>query len=302
MYALSVEKVDTLAVCSGAFLPRFYRRFSGFVLQFALLDNYVPRHFGSFAVLLFFFLSALYGISSSGRMKNVVKTTTSSVGLMITDVYMSGNKRTAKKDVLTVLGLNAQLSIVDFDVDKARSILEQQPWIQSAVVQKIYPNQIKIAMIEREPYAIWQHNGMVDIIDRTGYVIVPFQADLVSGLPLVVGSGAQKEAQFFIQALSAYPHLHTRIRSYVRVGDRRWDIFLDNGMQIMLPEKKAIERLASLIERGVIEDLLSRNILSIDLRLSDRMTVALSDEELARYYANVKEEERILKKLKAGSL
>lgn len=235
-------------------------------------------------------------------MGSIMKDAASSVGFMVANIEVNGGKRLAEKDILKILGLDARSSIINFDVDEARSVLEQQAWIQSADVQKIYPNRVRISVVEREPYAIWQHDGVMDIIDGTGRVIVPFQAGLVQNLPLVVGQGAQDAAKLFIQSLSVCPQFRDHIRSYVRVGDRRWDVILDNGMRIMLPEKGAVERLIFLTKTGVLEDLFSRDILSIDLRLSDRITVALSDEMLERYHEAVRGEERALKALKAGGV
>ncbi|MDD9329554.1 MAG: cell division protein FtsQ/DivIB, partial [Bartonella sp.] len=89
----------------------------------------------------------------------------------------------------------------------------------------------------------------------------------------------------FIQSLSPYSQFRDRIRAYVRVGDRRWDIFLENGVRIMLPEQGAVERLVALVKTNTAKDLFSLDALSIDLRLSDRITIALSDEVLARHRA-----------------
>ncbi|WP_455465604.1 cell division protein FtsQ/DivIB [Bartonella sp. B39] len=302
MYALNVNKTNVPMVLSVSALPRLYRRFLRFMFEFVFTSIHVPRHFGSFAVLLFFFVTVLYGLLSSGRMEMIVKTVISDIGFEVTDIEISGNKRVVKQRVLEILGLDLSPSIFVFDVDRARSVLEQQAWIQSANVQKIYPNRVRISVVEREPYAIWQHDGMMDIVDSTGRVIVPFQGGLVRGLPLVVGQGAQNAAKVFIQALSAYPQLYNRVRAYVRVGDRRWDLVLDNGVRVKLPENNALERLSSLIKAGIEQDLFSRDILSIDLRLSDRITVSLSDEALERRRVAVAEEERALKVRKAGGL
>ncbi|CBI76675.1 Cell division protein ftsQ homolog [Bartonella clarridgeiae 73] len=305
MYALNVGKMGVLGALKVLLVPifrRFYRRFLRFMLQFVLVDIHVPRYFGSFAVFSFFLLSLFYGIVSSSHMDKIIRFATSNFGFVITHVDMSGNKNMTEQSILKLLELDAHPSIISFDVDKARSTLEQQMWVQSAYVQKIYPNRIYIAVVEREPYAIWQHDGVMDIIDDTGYIILPFQAGLVQDLPLVVGQGAQNAAKLFIQSLSAYSQFRDRIRAYVRVGDRRWDIFLENGVRIMLPEQGAIERLVALVKTDMVDDLFSRDALSIDLRLSDRITIALSDEVLARHRAMLMEEERILKILKERSI
>lgn len=302
VYALNVDKQNVLVVLSVPVLPRLYRRFLRFMFEFVFTSIHVPRHFGSFAVLFFFFVTAFYGLSSSGRMEMIVKAAISDIGFVVADVDMSGNKRVVKQDVLKILGLDVSPSIFSFDVDKARSLLEQQAWVQSANVQKIYPNRVRILVVEREPYAIWQHDGMMDIVDSTGRIIVPFQGGIVQDLPLIVGQGAQSAAKMFIQELSAYPQLYDHVRAFVRVGDRRWDLVLDNGVRVMLPENGALERLASLIESGKVQDLFSRDILSVDLRLSDRITVSLSDEALERRRAAVVAGERVLQARKAGSL
>ncbi|MBB6159243.1 cell division protein FtsQ [Bartonella doshiae] len=289
-------------VLSVPALPRFYRRFLRFMFAFFFIRIHIPRHFGSFAVLFLFFVTLLYGISSSGRLESMIKTVISDIGFVITNVNVRGNKHLVKQDVLNLLGLNTTPSIFTFNVDRARSILEQQAWVQSATVQKIYPNQVHVSIVEREPYAVWQHDGIVDIIDHTGRVIVPFQGGVVRNLPLVVGRGVQNSAKVFIQALSAYPKLYSRVHAFMRVGDRRWDLILDNGVRVMLPENGALERLASLVKSGTAQELFSRDVLRIDLRLSDRITVLLSDEALKQRRAAVAEEERILKAQKVGGL
>ncbi|ETS13281.1 cell division protein FtsQ/DivIB [Bartonella quintana] len=302
MYALNVDKTNVFQVLSVPVFPRLYRRFLRFMFEFVFTSVYVPRHFGSFAVLFFFLITVLYGFSSNGRMGMIAKTAVSDIGFVVTDIDMSGNKRVVQQEILRILGLDAAPSIFTFDVDKARSLLEQQAWIQLANVQKIYPNLVRISVVEREPYAIWQHDGMMDIVDSTGRVIVPFQRGVVQGLPLVVGQGAQNAAKGFIQALSKYPQLFDHVRAYVRVGDRRWDLILDNGVRVMLPEKGVFERLNSFIESGIVQDLFSRDVLRVDLRLSDRITVSLSDEALERHRAAVVAEKRVLNTRKAGNL
>ncbi|WP_375679453.1 cell division protein FtsQ/DivIB [Bartonella sp. AP7XZML] len=303
MYALNVNKTNVpMEVLSVPALPRLYRRFLRFMFEFVFVNIHIPRHFGSFAVVWFFFVTAFYGLSSSGQMAVIVNTIILDSSFVVTHVDISGNKRLAKQDIFKILKLDVAPSIFTFDVERARSLLEKQAWVQSANVQKIYPNRMRISIVEREPYAIWQHDGIMDIVDNTGRVIVPFKGEIVRDLPLVVGQGAQNAAKVFIQALSVYPEVYDRIRAFVRVGDRRWDLVLNNGMRVMLPENGALERLSFLFSSGIMQDLLSRDILSVDLRLADRITVSLSDETLERYHTTVAEEERILKARKAGSL
>jgi cell division protein FtsQ len=77
--------------------------------------------------------------------------------------------------------------------------------------------------------------------------------------------------------LDRFPELRAHVRASVLVADRRWNLWLDSGIDVRLPEfdaDKALDRLAAL-ERD--DKLLSRDITVVDLRLHDRVTVQLSD-------------------------
>ncbi|WP_336276534.1 cell division protein FtsQ/DivIB [Bartonella sp. CB178] len=301
MCALSVDQTNARVESSVFAFPRLYRRFFR-LFAFVFFNVHVPRHLGSFAVVFFFFITALYGVLSSGRAETIVAAAISNVGFAVTSVDVRGNKRVARQEILELLELDVSQSMFTFDVGKARSALEQHVWVESANVQKVYPNRLCVTIVERKPYAIWQHDGVLDVIDSTGRVIVPFQGGRIRDLPLVVGQGAQISAKAFIQALSVYPEVYDRVRAYVRIGDRRWDLILNNGVRVMLPEDDVLGGLTSLIKTGRAQYLFSRDVLSVDLRLLDRITVSLSDDALARRDAAVAEEERVLKAYKAGDL
>ena len=57
------------------------------------------------------------------------------------------------------------------------------------------------------------------------------------------------------------------------VSDRRWDLFLDNGVQVMLPEVNAQKAVTELQETDKESGLLDRDITVVDLRLPDRLVV-----------------------------
>ncbi|MHC5307027.1 cell division protein FtsQ/DivIB [Bartonella sp. LJL80] len=300
MYALSSQREGGVMASLVSVLPRLYRRFRRAVFHFVLADVHIPRHLGSLAVVLFLGSSVAYGVSAGGHTDDVVKATTSTFGFAVEDVEIAGNDRMSELDVLSALGLDGETSMIGFDANAARSVLAELPWVQSVDVQKVYPDRVRVSLVERQPYAVWQHGDQMDIVDRDGRVIVPFRPGLVGDLPLVVGLGAEVKASGFVQDVSAFPQIKDHVRAYVRVGDRRWDILLDNGVRIKLPEVDAMKRLADAVKAESAQGLFSRDVLSVDLRLPDRMTVALSDEALERRNKVVKEEERRLKAQKAG--
>ena len=99
-----------------------------------------------------------------------------------------------------------------------------------------------------------------------------------TSLPLVVGKGAETHASDFLKVVAAYPHIRDEVKAIVFVGERRWNLRLASGLDVRLPEigvTAALDRLSKLDQD---EHLLSRDIVTIDLRLPDRITVRLSDD------------------------
>jgi cell division protein FtsQ len=65
------------------------------------------------------------------------------------------------------------------------------------------------------------------------------------------------------------------------VADRRWNLRLKNGIDVRLPETNVEQALDRLVALDREKKILSRDILAIDLRLPDRVTVRLSDAAAA---------------------
>ena len=63
------------------------------------------------------------------------------------------------------------------------------------------------------------------------------------------------------------------VTASVRVGDRRWNIELDNGIDVALPEKNAESAWHHLAALDRSDKLLARNVQVIDMRLPDRVVL-----------------------------
>jgi cell division protein FtsQ len=116
------------------------------------------------------------------------------------------------------------------------------------------------------------------VIADDGTVLEPYVARRFVNLPFVVGRGAQTRAKDLVAMLGRHAPMRRLVRASVLVAERRWNVLLRSGLEIKLPEngaEKAIERLLVLDHD---KKLLSRDIVNVDLRLPDRVSVQLSDE------------------------
>ena len=199
------------------------------------------------------------------------------LGFGIAAVSVSGGSQIGREQALTLAGVTGRSSLLFFDAEAARARLLADPWIADAAILKLYPDRLLITITERRAFALWQRNGQVNVIADDGTVLQPFVEDRYRGLPLVVGSGAERRAKDFIGLLDRYPEIRSALRASVLVAERRWNLRLVNGMDVHLPDSDLQAALDRLVKLDHDKKVLSRDVTSIDLRLPDRVTVRLSD-------------------------
>ena len=61
------------------------------------------------------------------------------------------------------------------------------------------------------------------------------------------------------------------------VAGRRWDLHLEDGVVVKLPEVNPSAALAQLVKLNAERQLLARDVIVVDLRLPDRITVRLPE-------------------------
>ncbi|UIJ73067.1 cell division protein FtsQ/DivIB [Aurantimonas sp. HBX-1] len=240
--------------------------------------------------------SVVYGISAGGHTVTVIDAFAQPLGFSINRVDVEGNDETSEIDALQALWQTGSQSLFSLDPAAARETLEAMPWVDRASVAKVFPDHVRITLSEHRPYAVWQRGTEFLVVNREGREIVPYTPGRYAALPIVVGTGAASSAAALIDEMEVLPELRARVRAYIRVGDRRWDLRLENGVTIRLPENGAVEALAEVARMDREHGLLSRDIEAVDVRLSDRMVVKLTPEALVRRNAALEEREKIMKR------
>ncbi|MBV1887308.1 MAG: FtsQ-type POTRA domain-containing protein [Parvibaculaceae bacterium] len=209
------------------------------------------------------------------------------VGFRVDEVTVRGRGQTTTNDVLHALQVVHGDSIFAFDTDEARIRLERLDWVTSAQVTRLLPNTVHIELVEQRPFAIWQlKKRLVAVVDRNGRQITDKNIEQYGYLPLIMGHGAPRRSADFIKMVQKFPALAPRVRAYRRVADRRWDLRLENGVTVLLPEINIEAALVELVEADEQYRLLSRDVTAIDLRLPDRLTVRLAPDAAARREAS----------------
>lgn len=198
-------------------------------------------------------------------------------GFAADGIKITGLKYHDTEALLTPIGVRPGGSLIGFDASNARKLLENMDWVLSAKVMRLFPNELEISVVEREPYAMWQRGGSHYVIDKTGSAMSSLDPARMAGLPLVTGEGAQSAIAELVNQLEAHPRLKSRMLAAARVGQRRWTLHLDNGVSVALPEKGVEKAMTQVEELDQRYDLLSKGIKGIDLRVAGRVTVMVSE-------------------------
>lgn len=202
-----------------------------------------------------------------------------SAGLVVREVLVDGRQETSRARMLTALKVNRGDLILSFDVNAAQERLQSMGWIASARVERHLPDTIRVSVVERVPVAVWQHKDNFLLVDAAGTVIGSDGVERFRDLKIVVGKDAPKHAQALIAMLQEHPKLMVRVKAAVRSGGRRWNLRMDNGIDVRLPETDAFAAWDRLAKYEAQHKLLGRDIGSIDLRLPDRVVVKVRHEK-----------------------
>jgi cell division protein FtsQ len=218
----------------------------------------------------------LYLADPAGRMREFVENAAAlgdAAGLEVQEVILEGRQNTPRELVRAAIGVARGDPMLAFSPADARARLESIAWVAGAHVERRLPGTILVRLTEREPFAIWQHQGRFAVVDRAGRVVTTETLDAFGPLPIVVGAGAERHGAALYDLLVAHRAILERTQALVRIGERRWNLRLHGGTDVLLPEGHEAPALNRLSELHARHALLDRPLVAIDMRLPDRLVL-----------------------------
>ncbi|MDF1722684.1 MAG: FtsQ-type POTRA domain-containing protein [Minwuia sp.] len=198
-------------------------------------------------------------------------------GLTVTEVTLSGRTHTGSPALRRALGVEVGDPILNLDLDDLQDRLQGIGWVASAEVQRHLPDRLHITIVEREPFARWQRDGRTALIDRAGAVILTDVGHRFRRLPRVIGPGANERAAELLDLLDQSPRLARQVRSASLVRQRRWDVTLDSGITVSLPEQHPDVAWQHLDDPKHRRHLLGKDVGFVDMRIPGRVIVRGKD-------------------------
>jgi len=225
-----------------------------------------------------------YGLIAGGHFSNIgneiskgARGAVQVAGLSIREITISGNKRASRESILGAAGFDVGTPIMSFKAIEARDRLQELDWIETARVVRLLPDRVSIEVSERQPFALWQLNGHISVIDRTGKPLTSLSPSDYPGFVQLVGKNAGKKGAELIASLREFPLLNKQVKFAVRVADRRWTLKLVQNIDVYLPEDNIATALQEFVRLEERYQLLSKKINIIDMRLPEKITIRLRD-------------------------
>jgi cell division protein FtsQ len=233
---------------------------------------------GGALLVVFLVGSAIHfaGIGSSSTLASLherLGNATAASGLRVTDIVIQGRANTPEPVLRAAIGVSKGDPILGFSLEQVRARIETLAWVEHATVERRLPGTVIVFLQERAPFAIWQNQGKFVLVDRVGQVVANQDVSQFRNLPLIVGIGAPGAAAELLDALTERPALAEKVTASVRVGERRWNLRMTSGIDVMLPDGHAAVALDRLLRLQREHAVLDRPLAAIDLRLPDRLVL-----------------------------
>lgn len=198
---------------------------------------------------------------------------------MVQLMAIDGAEGALAEDIREVVPLNLPTSQFDLNLEFIRTTIARLDPVKSVAVRIRPGGVLQIEVEPRVPVAIWRTAEGLTLIDADGVEIGQLPNRMVRPeLPLIAGEAATEHVSEALALYRAAEPLGDRLRGLVRMGERRWDVVLDRQQRILLPEDAPVQALERVIALDSAEDILSRDIRRVDLRLGARPTVQMTKQ------------------------
>ena len=204
---------------------------------------------------------------------------------MVNVMAIDGASIGIAEDIREIVPIDFPVSSFDLELDHVQASIAGLPAVASATV-RIRPGGImQVTVTERDPVILWRTRQGLDLVDSDGFTVARAKTrQLHPDMPLMAGEGAERYVDEALAIYRAAGPLSRRMRGVVRIGERRWDVVLDRGQRIMLPETGAIQALERIIALSQAQDMLSRDLEVVDMRLASRPTIRIAPRAVEEWW------------------
>nr|AIA12248.1 POTRA domain, FtsQ-type [uncultured bacterium] len=244
------------------------------------------RRLTSFVVVMglcvFAVWSYFHALTLVSEVSQSVEIAFAHIGFKLQDVIVEGRIRTDNAEILKILELKRGQPLLSINLSKAKEKLEGISWVKAAGIERRFPDTLFIRITEKVPIALWQNQAKTYLIDCDGELVETKEAYKYKELLLVTGYEAPRYIGKLIALLEKFPEIKSRVTTATHLRSTRWDIRLDDKVDVRLPEEDTERALGYLLELEKHHHLMEREVITIDMRLPEQLILRLTPEEIQR--------------------
>ena len=145
------------------------------------------------------------------------------------------------------MGTRLRGSFLTLDLAEVQKVFESVPWVRKAVVQREFPNRIKVTLEEHQAVAWWGNSGDSQLVNRQGEVFeASAEDDDTDKLPELAGPEGQapRVKALHAQLSPVFTPLGTALQRLELTAQGGWRAGLDNGARLELGRGEPDELMA----------------------------------------------------------
>ncbi len=248
------------------------------------IQSYGIRRFRTISIVLAFTMTFIWmyynGSSVADGISNHISAVAGYLGFSLEDVVVEGRMRTDKSQILNALNLERGKPLFSIDLNTSKQKLEELSWVKAVRIERRLPDTILIRISEKDPVAVWQNKSKTFLVDRDGELVEIKEVFKNKNLLIVTGHQAPRHIGELIILLEKFPDLKVRVTGATHLRSTRWDIRLDDKIDVKLPEQEIEKALLYLIDLEKHHQLADRDIRTIDMRLPGQLIFRLTPDSV----------------------
>ena len=160
---------------------------------------------------------------------------------LIKKLFIEKNNLVSKEKIEKKLSFLFQTNLFLLRTDKIETALKEIDFIESFKLKRIYPDKIKIEILEKRPIAIIQNKNEKKYYTIKGYVIDYVYLKEFENLPIVFGNSENFTS--FYKSLKKINFPIELIDKFYLFESKRWDLITKKKQTIKLPIYNYLESL-----------------------------------------------------------
>jgi cell division protein FtsQ len=186
--------------------------------------------------------------------------------LEVKEIVVYGQERVSNAQLFQALQVKSGDHMWSHSLQQMKIRIEGLPWVKSASIQRRFPGTLSVYLCEKEPVVIWQTQGKKYVVDRQGQIISGVDPKEFSQFIVIAGEKAPHNFAELNQELAHMnPWIPVKAATFLR--SQRWDLYLEGGTVIKLPEIQVEKALTFLTKKWT----LLKSFRVIDLRFRDAL-------------------------------